>query len=201
MSTGREVCFLSCITNSGKLEFTWSIITPSSWDWIGLYENNSKENREWFDGHWFYISNHSSRSTLPDGRYVYTGKHWIGTVSGENQIRLNTYENNGEYRTYLYANVRNPTFNYFEMNLVNYTRKGLQHIFARHKKDWRFTENDSWNNQNEEKLQRILQEFIGKNINYVYCGSYKDDNVYLIVDPVTHKCLIIYRGGNGPDGH
>nr|CAG8571230.1 6708_t:CDS:1 [Entrophospora candida] len=194
--TGREVCYLRCIINSGKIEFAWSVITPSCWDWIGLYEDDSKENREWVDGHWFYISNHSSHSSLPDGRHVYTGKHWIGTVSGGNQVRLNAPGNYGEYNTYSYANVRNPTFIYFEMNRVNYLRERLQHIFDRHKKDWGFTENDNWNKQNGEKLMRILREFIRKNMNYVYRGSYKDDNAYLIVDPVTYQCVIIYRGGN-----
>ncbi|RHZ76142.1 hypothetical protein Glove_203g41 [Diversispora epigaea] len=70
--------------------------------------------------------------------------------SGGNQIRLNTYENYGEYNTYSH-------------------------------KDWGFTENDNWNNQNGEKLQSILQEFIGKNINYVYC--------------VTYQCVVIFHGG------
>ncbi len=120
----REICHLRCIINSGKLEFTWSIITPSTWDWIGLYEDGSKSNKEWLNGHWFYISNHSNRSTLPDGRYVYSGNHYIGTVSGMNQIRLNTYEAYGEYQTYSYANVYNPVFIYFDENRVNYTLKG-----------------------------------------------------------------------------
>ncbi|CAJ0760206.1 5397_t:CDS:2 [Entrophospora sp. SA101] len=184
--TGREVCYLRYIINSGKIEFAWSVITPSSWDWIGLYEDDSKENREWVDGHWFYMSNHSSHSSLPDGRHVYTGKHWIRTVSGGNQVRLNASGNYGEYNTYSYANVRNPTFIYFEMNRVNYLRERLQHIFDRHKKDWGFTENDNWNKQNGEKLLRILREFIRKNMNYVYYGSYKDDNAYLIVDPLSN---------------
>ncbi|CAG8590142.1 16652_t:CDS:1 [Acaulospora morrowiae] len=193
--TEREVCYLKCIINSGKVEFVWSVITPSSWDWIGLYEDDNKENREWFDGYWFYISSHSSHSSLPDGRHVYTGNHWIETVSGGNQIRLNTYENYREYNTYLYANVHNPTFNYFEMDRVNYLRGALQHIFDRHKEDWGFTENDNWNNRNGEKLQRNLQEFIGKNISNVYSGSFKDDSAYFIVDPVTYKCVIIHRRG------
>src|SRR6185312_7439319 len=161
---GREICFLSCIINSGRLEFTWSIITPSTWDWIGLYEDDSKSNREWLDGHWFYISNHSNRSTLPDGRYVYSGSHWFGTVAGINQI--------------------------------NYILRGLQHIFARHKKHWGFTENDHWNNQNKEKLQRTLQEFVHGSANNVYSGTYKNQDAYLIIDSVSHNCVIIYRGGD-----
>src|SRR5687768_14089853 len=170
----REICYLRCIINSGKLEFTWSIITPSTSDWIGLYEDGSKSNKEWLNGHWFYISNHSNRSTLPDGRYVYSGNHYIGTVSGMNQIRLNTYEAYGEYQTYSYANVYNPVFVYFDENRVNYTLKGLQYIFDRHKDHWGFTENDHWNNQNKEKLQRTLQEFIRRNMNNVFSGSYKN---------------------------
>ncbi|CAJ0651349.1 4625_t:CDS:2 [Entrophospora sp. SA101] len=163
--TGREVSYLGCIINSGKLEFAWSVITPSSRDWIGLYEDDCKENREWFDGHWFYISNHSSHSSLPGGRH-----------------------NN----TYSYANVRNPTFNYnyFEMNRVKYLREGLQRIFARHKKDWGFAENDNWNNQNGEKLQGILQEFIRKNINYIYRESYKDDNAYLNIVLIVYEDVL-----------
>ncbi|CAG8530869.1 6629_t:CDS:2 [Diversispora eburnea] len=172
----REVCYLRCIINSGKLEFTWSIITPSRWDWIGLYEDDSKANREWLDGHWFYISNHGNRLTLPDGRYHYSGSHWIGTVSGRNQIRLNTYEDYGEYKTYSYVIVYNPVFTYFDINRVNYTRKGLKHIFDNHKEDWGFTENDHWNNQNGEKLQRTLQEFIGRNVNNVYSGKYRNQD-------------------------
>ncbi|CAG8594116.1 5571_t:CDS:1 [Diversispora eburnea] len=192
----REICYLSCIINSGRLEFTWSIITPSTWDWIGLYEDDSKSNREWLDGHWFYISNHSNRSTLPDGRYVYSGSHWFGTVSGMNQIRLNTYEVRGEYKTYSYANVYNPVFIYIDINQINYILRGLQHIFARHKKHWGFTENDHWNDQNKEKLQRTLQEFVHRNVNNVYSGTYKNQDAYLIVDSVSHNCVIIYRGGD-----
>ncbi|CAG8575999.1 8211_t:CDS:2 [Diversispora eburnea] len=84
---------------------------------MGLYEDDSKENNEWIDRHWFYISNHSNCSTLPDG---------------------------------------------------------LQHIFARHEKDWGFTENDNWNNQNGEKLQRTLREFIHRKCVIIYRGEDKD---------------------------
>jgi hypothetical protein len=194
----REICYLRCIINSGKLEFTWSIITLSTWDWIGLYEDGSKSNKEWLNGHWFYISNHSNRSTLPDGRYVYSGNHYIGTVSGMNQTRLNTYEAYGEYQTYSYANVCNPVFIYFDenRNRVNYTLKGLQHIFDIHKDHWGFTENDHWNSQNKEKLQRTLQEFIHRNINNVFSGSYKNQDAYFVVDSASHHYVIIYRGGD-----
>ncbi|RIB02954.1 hypothetical protein C2G38_2289469 [Gigaspora rosea] len=192
----REICYLRCIVNSGKLEFTWSIITPSTWDWIGLYENNSKSNREWLDGHWFYISNHSNRSTLPDGRYVYSGSHWIEAVSEMNQFRLNTYEVYGEYKTYSYANIYNPVFMYLDINQINYIHRGLQHIFDRHKRDWGFTENDHWDNQNKEKLQGTIQEFIHRNLNNVYSGTYKNQGAYFIIDSVSHSCVIIYRGGD-----
>ncbi|KAF0420906.1 colicin d/e5 nuclease [Gigaspora margarita] len=192
----REIRYLRCIINFGKLELTWSIITPSTWDWIGLYDNVSKSNRKWLDGHWFYISNHSNRSTLPDGRYVYSGNHCIETVSGMNQIRLNTYEVYGEYKTYSYTNVYNPVFMYFDINQINYIRRGLKHIFDRHKGDWGFTENDHWNIQSMEKLQRTLQEFIHRNINNVYSGTYKNQDVYFVLDSVPHNCVIIYRGGD-----
>ncbi|RHZ80917.1 hypothetical protein Glove_130g195 [Diversispora epigaea] len=194
--TEREICYLRCIINSGKLEFTWSIITPSTWDWIGLYEDERKSNRECLDGHWFYISNHGNRSTLSDGRYVYSGSHWIGTVSGMNQIRLNTYEVYGEYKTYSCANVYNPVFICFDINRVNYTRRGLQHIFDNHKENWGFTENDQCNNQNGEKLQRTLQEFIRRNVNNVYNGKFRNQDAYFIVDTVSYNCIIIYRGGD-----
>jgi hypothetical protein len=193
---GRETCYLRCIINSGKLKLTWSIITPSTWDWIGLYEDDSKPNREWLNGHWFYISNHSNRSTLPDGRYVYSGSHYIGTVSGMNQIRLNTYEAYGEYKTYSYTNISNPVFMYFDENRVNYILRGLQHIFDRNKEDWGFTEIDHWNNQNKEKLQRTLQEFIHRNVNNVYNGTYRNQDVYFMVNSASHQCVIIYRGGD-----
>ncbi|CAB5145272.1 uncharacterized protein OCT59_026490 [Rhizophagus irregularis] len=85
-SEEREICYMKCDIKSGYLKFEWSIITPSKWDWIGLYKDNSKENTDWFNGHWFYISNHSHRETLTDGRYSFIGTHWIGTVSGQNQI-------------------------------------------------------------------------------------------------------------------
>ncbi|CAG8635799.1 2059_t:CDS:2 [Diversispora eburnea] len=164
----KEICYLRCTINSGRLEFTWSIITPSIWDWIGLYEDHRKSNREWLNGHWFYISNHSNRTTLPDGRYVYSGSHRIGTVSGMNQIRLNNYEINGKYKTYSYANVYNPVFIYFDINRVNYTHRGLQHTFDNHKENWGFTKNDHWNNQNGKKLQRTLQEWKLSDAQYKY---------------------------------
>ncbi|CAG8597590.1 2868_t:CDS:2, partial [Acaulospora colombiana] len=157
---------------------------------------DSKSNREWLDGHWFYIRNHSNHSTIPDGRYVYSGSHWIGTVSGMNQIRLNAYEVRGEYKTYSYANVYNPVFMYLDINQINYIRRGLQHIFDRHREHWGFTENDHWDNQNREKLQRTLQEFIHRNINNVYSGTYKNQDAYFIVASVSHNCVIIYRGGD-----
>ncbi|CAG8567941.1 10158_t:CDS:2 [Diversispora eburnea] len=97
--------------------------------------------------------------TLPDGRYVSSGSHWIGTVSRRNQIRLNTYEVYRKYKT-SYANVYNNVFIYFDINRVNYLCRRLQHIFDRHKEVWEFTENDNWNNQNEEKLRRTLQECV-----------------------------------------
>ncbi|KAF0420904.1 colicin d/e5 nuclease [Gigaspora margarita] len=192
----REICYLRCIINSRKLEFTWSIITPSTWDWIGLYDDISKSNREWLNEHWFYISNHSNYSTLSDGRYVYSRSHWIRTVSGMNQIRLNTYEAYREYKTYSYTNVYNSVFMYFDINQINYIRRGLRHIFERHKGHWGFTENDYWNIQNIEKLQRTLHEFIYRNINDVYSRTYRNQDVYFIVDPVSYNCVIIYRGGD-----
>ncbi|CAG8855664.1 8114_t:CDS:1, partial [Gigaspora margarita] len=70
---------------------------------------------------------------------------------------------------------------------------GLQRILDRHKGHWGFTENDHWNNQNKEKLQRTLQEFIHRNINNVYSGTYKNQDAYFIVDSVSHNCVIIYR--------
>src|SRR6266480_836058 len=144
----REICFLKCVIESMRLEFKWSIITPSTWDWIGLYEDDSKANKDWLNGHWFYISDHSVRSTLPDGRYVYTGGYWIGTVSGGNQIRLNTYEACGKYETYACANVYNPIFTYFDVTRVDYVYERLQHTFNRHKESWGFNKNDPWNKQN-----------------------------------------------------
>ncbi|RIA96826.1 hypothetical protein C1645_814861 [Glomus cerebriforme] len=126
----REICYLRSVINSEKLEFTWSIITPSTWDWIGLYEDDSKSNKEWLNGHWFYISNH-----------IATGRLFL---------------------------------------MINYILRGLQHTFDRHKEDWDFSENDHWNNQNKEKLQRTLQEFIYRNVNNVYSGSYKNQDAYFI---------------------
>ncbi|CAG8434455.1 13773_t:CDS:2 [Funneliformis mosseae] len=167
-SEEREICYLKCVIKSGRLEFEWSIITPSTWDWIGLYENNSKENTNWLNGHWFYIANHSRRETLTDGRYSFTGSHWIGTVSGQNQIKLNTYESRNVYRTYAHANVLNPDFAHFDKSRIHYVEKGLQLLFNRHKTDWGFDQDDNWNNQNR---------------------------AYLVVDHTTHQCLIIYRGG------
>ncbi|KAF0420907.1 colicin d/e5 nuclease [Gigaspora margarita] len=81
-------------------------------------------------------------------------------------------------------------------NLFFYSEEGLQHILDRHKGDWGFTENDHWNNQNKEKLQRTLQEFIHRNINNVYSGTYKNQDAYFIVDSVSHNCVIIYHGGD-----
>ncbi|CAG8698029.1 4302_t:CDS:2, partial [Funneliformis caledonium] len=156
---------------------TWSIITPSTWDWIGLYEDDDKSNQECLNGHWFYIGNHGNRSTLPDGRYVYSGSYWIGTVSGMNQIRLNTYEYYGVYKTYSYANVYNPAFTYFDENRVNLL-PGLKHLFDRHKVHWGFTENDRWNNQNKENPSRV------------YSQKLKQFNL------ASHQCVIIYRGGD-----
>ncbi|EXX54632.1 uncharacterized protein OCT59_026493 [Rhizophagus irregularis] len=76
-SEEREICYIKCDIKSGYLEFEWSIITPSKWDWIGLYKDNSKENTDWLNGHWFYISNHGHRETLTDDRYSFTGTHWM----------------------------------------------------------------------------------------------------------------------------
>uniref|UniRef100_U9TBK6 Uncharacterized protein n=1 Tax=Rhizophagus irregularis (strain DAOM 181602 / DAOM 197198 / MUCL 43194) TaxID=747089 RepID=U9TBK6_RHIID len=124
-SEEREICYMKCDIKSGYLKFEWSIITPSKWDWIGLYKDNSKENTDWFNGHWFYISNHSHRETLTDGRYSFIGTHWIGTVSGQNQIRLNTYESYNVYKTYAKANVLNPGFAHFDKSRVHYVEKEL----------------------------------------------------------------------------
>ncbi|CAB5217601.1 unnamed protein product [Rhizophagus irregularis] len=65
-SEEREICYMKCDIKSGYLKFEWSIITPSKWDWIGFH-----------------------RETLTDGRYSFIGTHWIGTVSGQNQISQN----------------------------------------------------------------------------------------------------------------
>ncbi|CAG8751559.1 17369_t:CDS:1, partial [Racocetra persica] len=65
-----------------------------------------------------------------------------------------------------------------------------------HKEHWGFTENDHWNNQNKEKLQRTLQEFIHRNINNVYSETYRNQDAYFIVDSVSHNGVIIYRGGD-----
>ncbi len=196
-SEEREICYLKCVIKSGRLEFEWSIITPSTWDWIGLYENNSKENTNWLNGHWFYIANHSRRETLTDGRYSFTGSYWIGTVSGQNQIRLNTYESRNVYKTYAHVNVLNPDFAHFDKSRVYYVEKGLQHLFNRHKTDWGFDQDDNWNSQNRKKLLETLQEFTDRNTNdvNVYLGTYKNQGAYLVVDHTTHQCLIIYRGG------
>ena len=47
----REIKFLKCIIKSGRLEFEWSIITPSTYDWIALYEDNDKANKEGVQSH------------------------------------------------------------------------------------------------------------------------------------------------------
>jgi hypothetical protein len=196
-SEEREICYLKCVIKSGRLEFEWSIITPSTWDWIGLYENNGKENTDWLNGHWFYIANHSHRETLTDGRYSFTGSHWIGTVSGQNQIRLNTYESRNVYKTYAHVIVLNPDFAHFDKSRVHYVEKGLQHLFNHHKTDWGFDQDDNWNSQNRKRLLETLQEFSDRNTNdvNVYLGTYKNQGAYLVVDYTTHQCLIIYRGG------
>ncbi|CAG8437285.1 5087_t:CDS:1 [Diversispora eburnea] len=196
-SEEREIRYLKCIIKSGYLEFEWSIITPSKWDWIGLYENNSKENTDWLNGHWFYISNHSHRETLTDGRYSFTGTHWIGTVSGQNQIRLNTYESYNVHKTYAHLNVLNPDFAHFDKFRVHYVKKGLQHLFSRHKTDWGFNQDDNWNSRNREKLLETLQEFTNRNENNVnvYLGTYKNQSVYLVIDHTSYQCLMVYRGG------
>ncbi|CAG8493619.1 2125_t:CDS:1 [Paraglomus occultum] len=194
---GRDISYIKCIIKSGHLEFEWSIITPSKWDWIGLYKNSRKENTNWLNGHWFYISRHSHRETLLDGRYSFTGTHWIGTVSGQNQIRLNTYESYNVYKTYAHANVLDPDFAHFDKSRVHYVRKGLQHLFARHKTDWGFNQNNNWNNRNRKKLLKPFQAFVNKNADNVnvYLGMYRNQNAYLVVDHASYQCLMIYRGG------
>ncbi|CAI2185644.1 19594_t:CDS:1 [Funneliformis geosporum] len=196
-SQQREVCYLRCVIKSGTLVIEWSIITPSTWDWIGLFKDKNTENRNWLNGHWFYIGNHGNRTTLPDGRHVYTGRHWIGTVSGQNQIRLNTYESRGVFKTYAYANVLNPDFANFNKTRVHYIDKGLQHLFSNHKLDWGFNADDNWNMQNRERLLETLQEFVDRNTNNVnvYIGTYRAQNAYLVADPESYQCLIVYRGG------
>ena len=196
-SKEREICYLRCAIESGHLEFEWSIITPSKWDWIGLYEDNNKKNTDWLNGHWFYISRHSHRETLTDGRYSFTGSHWIGTVSGQNQIRLNTYESYNVYKTYAHANVLNPDFALFDKSRVQYVEEGLQHLFSRHKTDWGFTDNDNWNGQNQRKLLETLQEFIHSNSDNVnvYLGTHRRESAYLVVDHTSYHCLIVHRGG------
>src|SRR6266540_2143283 len=190
----REICYIKCVI---RLKFEWSIIMPSIWDWIRLYEDNSKENMDWLNGHWFYIINHSHRETLTDGRYPFTGSHWIETVSSQNQIRLNTYESRNVYKTYAHANVLDPDFAHFDKSRVHYVEKGLQHLFSRHKTDWGFDRDDDWNSQNRKKLLGTLQAFTDRNANDVndYLGTYKNQGAYLVIDHTSYQCLIIYREG------
>ncbi|CAB4427079.1 unnamed protein product [Rhizophagus irregularis] len=194
-SEEREICYIKCDIKSGHLKFEWSIITPSKWDWIGLYKDDSKENTDWLNGHWFYISNHSHREALTDGRYSFTGTHWIGTVSGQNQIRLNTYESYNVYKTYAKANVLNPGFAHFDKSRVHYVEKELRHIFSHHKTNWGFNQDDNWNSQNREKLLETLQEFTNENNVNVYLGTYKNQSAYFVIDHTSYQCLIVYRGG------
>ncbi|CAG8458203.1 uncharacterized protein OCT59_010997 [Rhizophagus irregularis] len=184
---GREICYIKCVIKSGCLKFEWSIITPSTWDWIGLYENNSKENTDWLTGHWFYIANHSHRETLTDGRYSFTGSYWIGTVSSQNQIRLNTYESHNVYKTYAHMNVLSPDFAHFDKSRVHYVEKGLQHLFSHHKTDWGFDRDDDWNSQNRKKLLETLQAFIDRNANDVNLGTYKNQVYEDILEQIANS--------------
>ncbi|GBB87601.1 hypothetical protein RclHR1_14070008 [Rhizophagus clarus] len=165
----REICYLKCVIKKGRLEFEWSIITPSTWDWIGLYENNSKENTNWLNRYWFYIANHSHREILTDGRYSFTGSHWIGTISDQNQISLVYIMSKMGCNTYL---------------IITKPIGG-------------FDQDDNWNNQNRKKLLETLQEFTDRNTNdvNVYLGTYRNQGAYYVVDRTTHQYLIIYRGG------
>ncbi|CAG8688684.1 12490_t:CDS:1, partial [Funneliformis caledonium] len=113
------------------------------------------------------------RETLTDGRYSFTGSHWIETVSGQNQIKLNTYESRNVYKTYAHANVLNPDFAHFDKPHIHYIKKGLQLLFNCHKTDWGFNQDDNWNNQNCKKLLETLQEFTANNVN-VYLNTYKN---------------------------
>ena len=110
----REIYYLRCIIKSGRLEFEWCI------------EGNSKENTDWLNGHWFYIANHGIHVILPDGRHSYTGTHWIGTISIQNQIRLNTYDSYRVYKTYAHTNVKQSWFLHILIRLV----------YTMLKKDW-----------------------------------------------------------------
>jgi hypothetical protein len=57
--------------------------------------------------------------------------------------------------------------------------------------------NTYWNSQNRKKLLGILQAFTDRNANDVdvYLGTYRNQGAYFVVDHISCKCLIIYRGG------
>ena len=101
------------------------------------------------------------------------------------------------YKTYAHANVHSPDFAHFDKSRVRYVQKNLQHIFDHHKTDWGFAINDNWNRQNRRKLIKTLTEFVHRNADEinVYIGTYRNENAYLVVDPISYQCLIVYRGG------
>lgn len=78
---------------------------------------------------------------------------------------------------------------------VTFPLGSVQHIFYRHKVDWGFIAGDNWNNIRATELINRLETFIQNDADFNAVGTYRAEGAYLLVQHVTHLCLIIHRGG------